>query len=209
MAILDNPQNFESKALRWIVLLWAWACIFQDGLQIEPKVQWMVSAPQTLLPLRSFKQYQVRLNPLNHGEFRTSLVVQQLRIFLPVQGTWVSFLVREDSMCYVSTKPVLSCFKLCNFHVYNIIFLLLYTLQHSQHQKFSFNSSSHTWFPILISSSSHPFLSGVTLEQCQDWGVNPPPVKNPHITLQSGFLIEDSTPRDSANRGLCSAVVCI
>ena len=34
-------------------------------------------------------------------------------------------------------------------------------------------------------------------------------VKNPHITLQSGFLIEDSTPRDSGNSGLCSAVVCV
>ena len=146
MVILDNPQNFESKALSWTILLWAWACIFQDGLQIEPKVQWIVSAPQTLLPLRSFQQYQGRLNPLNHGEFRTSLAVQQLRILLPVQGTWVSFLVREDSTCYAATKLVLSCFKLYNFHVYNIIFLLLYTLKHAQHQKFSFHSSSHTWF---------------------------------------------------------------
>ena len=36
----------------------------------------------------------------------TSLVVQWLRIHLPMQGTWVRSLVQEDSTCHGATKPV-------------------------------------------------------------------------------------------------------
>ena len=36
----------------------------------------------------------------------TSLMVQWLRIFLPVHGTWVQFLVGEDPTCCRATKPV-------------------------------------------------------------------------------------------------------
>ena len=36
-------------------------------------------------------------------------MVQQLRIHLPMQGTWVQSLVWEDPMCCGTTKPVLSC----------------------------------------------------------------------------------------------------
>ena len=36
----------------------------------------------------------------------TSLVVQWLRIFLPMQGTGVQSLVREDPTCCGATKPV-------------------------------------------------------------------------------------------------------
>ena len=35
-----------------------------------------------------------------------SLVVQWLRIRLPMQGTWVRALVREDPTCHAATKPV-------------------------------------------------------------------------------------------------------
>ena len=38
--------------------------------------------------------------------FRTSLVVQWLRIHLPVQGTWVRSLVQEDPTCRGATKPM-------------------------------------------------------------------------------------------------------
>ena len=37
---------------------------------------------------------------------KTSLVVQWLRIRLPVQGTWVQSLVQEDSTCCGATKPM-------------------------------------------------------------------------------------------------------
>ena len=36
----------------------------------------------------------------------TSLVVQWLRIRLPMQGTWVRSLVQEDPTCRGATKPV-------------------------------------------------------------------------------------------------------
>ena len=36
----------------------------------------------------------------------TSLVAQWLRIRLPMQGTWVRALVREDPTCHGATKPV-------------------------------------------------------------------------------------------------------
>ena len=37
---------------------------------------------------------------------RASLVAQWLRIRLPMQGTWVRALVREDPTCHGATKPV-------------------------------------------------------------------------------------------------------
>ena len=37
---------------------------------------------------------------------QASLVVQWLRIRLPVQQTWVQALVREDPTCHGATKPM-------------------------------------------------------------------------------------------------------
>ena len=45
------------------------------------------------------------LSPWKYSSW-TSLVVQCLRSFLSVQGTWVQVLVREDSTCCRSSKPV-------------------------------------------------------------------------------------------------------
>ena len=39
--------------------------------------------------------------------YETSLVVQQLRIHLPMEGTWVPPLVQEDPTCLRATKPVI------------------------------------------------------------------------------------------------------
>ena len=36
----------------------------------------------------------------------TSLVAQWFRIHLPMQGTWVQALVREDPTCLGATKPL-------------------------------------------------------------------------------------------------------
>ena len=41
----------------------------------------------------------------------TSLVVQWLRICLPIQGTWVQSLVWEDPTCHGAIKPV--CHNYC------------------------------------------------------------------------------------------------
>ena len=43
---------------------------------------------------------------LRMGPSRASLVVQWLRIHLPMQGTWVRALVREDPIRRGATKPV-------------------------------------------------------------------------------------------------------
>ena len=57
-----------------------------------------VSLEETIL----CKKVDLCKNPM-----RTSLMVQQLRIFLPVQGTrWVWALVGEDSTCLRTTKSV-------------------------------------------------------------------------------------------------------
>ena len=42
---------------------------------------------------------------IHEGKFRTSLVVQWLRICLPTQGTWVRSLLQEDSTSCRPTKP--------------------------------------------------------------------------------------------------------
>ena len=44
---------------------------------------------------------------------RTSLVAQWLRIRLPMQGTWVRTLVREDPTCRGATKPVCHNYWAC------------------------------------------------------------------------------------------------
>ena len=44
---------------------------------------------------------------------RTSLVAQWLRIRLPMQGTWVWALVREDPTCRRATKPVCHNYRAC------------------------------------------------------------------------------------------------
>ena len=48
---------------------------------------------------------------------------------------------------------------ICKFHMYNIIFLLLYILMQAHHQKFSFHPSSHSWSSLRISSSHLPLPS--------------------------------------------------
>ena len=43
----------------------------------------------------------------------TSLVVQWLRIRLPIQGTWVRSLVQEDPTCHRATQPVCHKYWTC------------------------------------------------------------------------------------------------
>ena len=48
----------------------------------------------------------VNLGGVKSYELRASLVAQWLRIRVPMQGTWVWSLVREDPTCHGATKPV-------------------------------------------------------------------------------------------------------
>ena len=43
----------------------------------------------------------------------TSLVAQWLRIRLPIQGTWVRSLVREDPTCHGATETVCTTTEAC------------------------------------------------------------------------------------------------
>ena len=54
-------------------------------------------------PIRAFGVHE---NPEveEKGRTQTSLVVHWLRIYLPIQGTWVD-LVWEDPTCLGATKP--------------------------------------------------------------------------------------------------------
>ena len=55
------------------------------------------------------KRYSLHLKPgfyMQKGIEGASLVVQWLRICLPMQGTRVRALVREDPTCRRATKPV-------------------------------------------------------------------------------------------------------
>ena len=42
---------------------------------------------------------------IKREKYRTFLVVQLLRIYLPMQATWVQSLAQEDPTCHRATKP--------------------------------------------------------------------------------------------------------
>ena len=50
---------------------------------------------------------------------RTSLVAQWLRIRLPMQGTRVQALVREDPTCRGATKPMRHNYRACALELAN------------------------------------------------------------------------------------------
>ena len=52
------------------------------------------------------KRHRLEKNLCKSYYLGTSLVVQWLRIRLPMQGTWVRALVWEDPTCREATKPV-------------------------------------------------------------------------------------------------------
>ena len=53
-----------------------------------------------------FLQVRKMKNEFEKIGLGASLVAQRLRICLPMQGTWVRALVREDPTCHGATKPV-------------------------------------------------------------------------------------------------------
>ena len=64
----------------------------QGGFLLLRSLSWMGRSYKTGLCLRA-------------QALGTSLVVQWLRIHLPVQGIWVQSLVWEDRTCHRATKP--------------------------------------------------------------------------------------------------------
>ena len=66
--------------------------------------------PACLVPLHKsthlLEPLLFHLENIPDDPFRTFLVVQWLRICLPMQGIWVQSLVQEDPTCHGATKPV-------------------------------------------------------------------------------------------------------
>ena len=65
----------------------------------------------TFIPKGPWENNYAQISPISlHGVLkrviRASLVVQWLRIRLPMQGTQVRALVREDPTCHGATKPM-------------------------------------------------------------------------------------------------------
>ena len=73
---------------------------------MQPQCLWVVTTSGEKEKLPSLCNYAtcpwVAISKLRQD----SLVVQWLRIHLPVEGTWVQSLVREDSTCCGATKPI-------------------------------------------------------------------------------------------------------
>ena len=68
----------------------------------------LLSTHHELLPYISlaFPHLLFRKIPVKKTDVQTSLVAQWLRICLPMLGTRVQSLVREDPTCHGATKPV-------------------------------------------------------------------------------------------------------
>ena len=62
-------------------------------------------SPFAIRPLKAVSPASV-LSLYKKAVLGASLVAQWLRICLPIQGTWVRALVREDPTCCGTTKPV-------------------------------------------------------------------------------------------------------
>ena len=67
-----------------------------------------MECPMTVLPrVHTCLSLDLIISMLNSiKEAWASLVVQWLRICLPMQGTWAQVLVQEDLTCCRATKPV-------------------------------------------------------------------------------------------------------
>ena len=82
----------------WIQILWGPFSYFPSF--ISPSLS--PSLPPFLPSFLSFFFLSLK-NSFN----RASLVAQWLRVHLPMQGTWVRALVREDPTCHGATKPAI------------------------------------------------------------------------------------------------------
>ena len=79
------------------------------GKEIATQVQEAQRVPYNINPKRNMpNQILIKLTKIKHKEkiLGTSLLAQWLRIRLPMHGTRVRALVREDPMCHGTTKPM-------------------------------------------------------------------------------------------------------
>ena len=126
---LDETEQWAPAPASQKAILWQWVfvtkCLLQNTKQGSGR---QVSDPlQVGLWLRGLLKGKNKEAEVNHGRVTfldnsfggqnvygwTSLVAQWLRIRLPMQGTWVWSLVREDPTCSEATKPVCHKYWAC------------------------------------------------------------------------------------------------
>ena len=73
------------------------------GYLMESWIYTGTNATRNRLVNKFFLTFEITLKANGEG---ASLLAQWLRIRLPMQGTWVRALVREDPTCHGATKPV-------------------------------------------------------------------------------------------------------
>ena len=80
-----------------------WNTGWKNGkLIIWPYVKW-IQGGESWRSIQFFLYERGKIRIYAPG---TSLVAQWLRICLPMQGSWVRSLVREDPTCHTATKPM-------------------------------------------------------------------------------------------------------
>ena len=93
----------------WEVSILATQCFCEPKTALKYKVYFLLKITtldkQNVIALGLLKWFQILTEDLKKST-RTSLVVQWLRIHLPMQGTQVPFLVQEDFTCPRAAEPV-------------------------------------------------------------------------------------------------------
>ena len=105
MKHLVRQSCFQMLSLSFINCVWSQAIIYSV---IPDLLKWVLKCltQRILWSLRGIMQVNVpNTIPLKTYQLRASLVAQWLRICLPMQGTRLWTLVREDPTCSGATKP--------------------------------------------------------------------------------------------------------
>ena len=96
----------------------SWCCVFSRPLQWS--VRWHISGLPLCDTINGYcgwahSHFFTEIDPLikTIGGWRTSLVVQWLRIHLSMQRIWVQSLVQEGPTCHEATKPVCHNYWAC------------------------------------------------------------------------------------------------
>ena len=79
---------------------------YESGTRLDTKIKEMSNLQPHPLKKSKYRKGNRQVNIKVHHEGLASLVVQWLRICLPMQGTRVRALVWEDPTCHGATKPV-------------------------------------------------------------------------------------------------------
>ena len=93
-------RSWQNKKSRWTPLQQTRPTTEDSGWRQGHDLTWSCSKYGPLTS--SWSSWEL----IRNVNFWTSVVVQWLRICLPMQGTWVRSLVQEDSKCRQATKTV-------------------------------------------------------------------------------------------------------